>query len=66
MVLIYGENNVIKGKIPCIMKVLEERKRTIEIFNTPLKEILDEPQNIVEEEEITISADNAQMIFGSK
>jgi hypothetical protein len=48
------------------MKVLEERKRTIEIFNTPLKEILDEPQNIVEEEEITISADNAQMIFGSK
>jgi hypothetical protein len=48
MVLIYGENSVMKGKLPSIMKILEDRKRTINIFNAPLREIQEEPQSTTE------------------
>jgi len=68
MVLIHGENNIIKGNRPSFMKLLEERKKTIEIFTTPLKEIIEEPQNIVEEEKIPIVISETEMkkLFGFK
>ena len=69
MVLINGENDIIKGNRPTFMKLLEERKKTIEIFTTPLKEILEEPKNIVEEEKISIETPTEtqiKMMFGSK
>ena len=68
MVLINGENNIIKGSKPSFMKLLEERKKTIDIFTTPLKEIIEEPQNIVEEEKIPIVISETEMkiLFGSK
>jgi hypothetical protein len=68
MVLIHGENNIIKGNRPSFMKLLEERKKTIEIFTTPLKEIIEEPQNIVEEDKtpIVISETEMKILFGSK
>ena len=68
MVLIKVENDIIKGNRPSFMKLLEERKKTIEIFTTPLKEILEEPKNIVEEEKtpIVISETEMKILFGSK
>jgi len=68
MVLIYGESTIIKGKVPSIMKILEERKRTFAIFTTPLKEIGEESQNIVEEEKILtvpISEDDNKRLLAS-
>ena len=67
MVLICGENNI-KDNRPSFMKLLEERKKTIEIFTTSLKEILEEPKNIVEEEKtpIVISETEMKILFGSK
>jgi len=53
MVLIYGESNIIKGKTPSIMKVLEERKKTIMIFTTPLERILEEPKPTTDQVFIT-------------
>jgi hypothetical protein len=53
MVLIYGESNNIKGKTPSFMKLLEERKKTIQIFTTPLKGILEEPKSTTEQVTIT-------------
>jgi hypothetical protein len=39
MVLIYVENSGLTGKLPSMMKMLEERKRTIQIFSAPLRDI---------------------------
>jgi len=75
MVLIYGENNIIKGNRPSFMKLLEERKKTIDIFTKPLKEIIEEPQNVLEEEKIELVISETEMkileteikiVFGSK
>ena len=72
MVLIYGESTSIKGKVPSIMKILEEKKRTFAIFTTPLKEIGEESQNIVKEEKIptysessVISEDDTKRLLAS-
>jgi hypothetical protein len=65
MVLIYGENSNFKGARPSIMKVLEERKRTINIFNMPLKEIVEESKNIVEEKTPIITDAEVKEMFGT-
>jgi len=69
MVLI-GKSNNFRDKPPSMLKIIEEKKRTYQIFIMPLKEIQEEPQNKKEYTNINLQSEltdaELKIIFGSR